>query len=101
MLCAEQDALWQEYRAAVHNYHSAIRELVALVDSSAKDSDFDRVHLRIKSARGLCEVAQAAATVGPCAASTGRVERVRSRFVWLRTCGGVRAVSPESPDGGR
>ena len=60
MPCAEGNTLWQEYRAAVHNAHAAIRELVALVDNSATNSDFNLAHLRIKAARGLCEVAQAA-----------------------------------------
>ena len=60
MLCAEQNALWQEHRAAVNNYVAAIRELVELVDHSGTNQDFNRAHLRIKSARGFCDVAQAA-----------------------------------------
>jgi hypothetical protein len=60
MLCAEQNAFWQEYRAAVRNYHAAIRELAVLVDDSAKNSDFNLAHIKIKAARGFCEVAQAA-----------------------------------------
>jgi hypothetical protein len=63
MLCAEQNALWQEHRAAVKNYVAAIRELVELVDHSGENPDFNRAHLRIKSARGLCDVAQAALTL--------------------------------------
>jgi thiamine biosynthesis lipoprotein ApbE len=60
MLCAEQHAFWQEHRAAVKNYLEAIHALVALVDQSAENSAFNRAHLRIKAARALCDVAQAA-----------------------------------------
>jgi hypothetical protein len=60
MLCAEQNAFWQEYRAAVRNYHAAIRALVVLVDDPAENPDFNRAHLQINSARELCDVAQAA-----------------------------------------
>ena len=60
MLCAEQNALWQEHRTAVKNYVAAIHGLVALVDQSAENLAFNRAHLQIKTARGLCDVAQAA-----------------------------------------
>jgi ABC-type branched-subunit amino acid transport system substrate-binding protein len=60
MLCAEQHAFSQEYRAAVHNYHAAIRLPVVLIDRSATNSDFNLAHLKTKAARGLSEVALAA-----------------------------------------
>jgi len=60
MLCAEYNAFWQEHRAAVKNYVAAVRELVVLVDHSATNQEFNRAHLRIKAARGLCDVAQSA-----------------------------------------
>jgi hypothetical protein len=60
MLCAEYNAFWAERQAAVKNYVAAIRELVALVDHSATNPEFIRVHVRIKATRGLCDVAQAA-----------------------------------------
>jgi hypothetical protein len=59
MLCAEQNAFWQEHRAAVHNYHAAVRVLIVLVDKSATNSDFNLAHLKIRATRGLCEAAQA------------------------------------------
>jgi hypothetical protein len=60
MLCAEQNAFWQEHRASFKDYVAAIRALVALVDRSAEDPAFNYAHLRIKAARGICETAQAA-----------------------------------------
>jgi hypothetical protein len=60
MLCAEQNAFWQEYRAALENYIAAIRSLVALVDHSAANPAFDLAHLRVKAARGLCDTTEAA-----------------------------------------
>ena len=60
MLCVEYNAFWQEHRAAVKNYVAAIRELVVLVNQSSENPDFNRAHLRIKAARGLCDAAQAA-----------------------------------------
>ena len=60
MPCAERDLLRQEHQAAVHNFRAAIRDLVALVDNSAADSDFNLAHLRIRSARGAYELAQTA-----------------------------------------
>ncbi len=59
-LSAEYDSLRQELRAAVQKFVAAIRDLVALVDTSATDSDFDLAHVRIRAARGVYEVAQAA-----------------------------------------
>ena len=59
MLCAEYDSLRQEHHAAVQNFRASIRDLVVLVDHSAADSDFNLAHLRIKAARGACEVALA------------------------------------------
>jgi len=60
MLWAEQHSFWQEHRAAVKNYIESIQHLVALVDQSAENPAFNRAHLRIKAARALCDVAQAA-----------------------------------------
>jgi hypothetical protein len=60
MVCAEQYAFWQEHRAAVKNYVAAIHALVELVDHSAENPAFNHVHLRIKAARGLCDVTRAA-----------------------------------------
>ena len=60
MRCAEQNAFWQEHRAAVKNYVAAIHALVALVDQSADNLAFNLAHLRIKAARGRCDVTQAA-----------------------------------------
>ena len=59
MLCAEQNAFWQDHRAAVKNYVAAVRELAVLVDHSATNPDFNRAHWRIKATHGLCDVAQA------------------------------------------
>jgi hypothetical protein len=56
MLCAEQNAFWQEHRAAVNNYVAAIHALVGLVNHSAEDPAFNLAHLRIKATRGLCDV---------------------------------------------
>jgi hypothetical protein len=58
MLCAEQNAFWQEHRAAVKNYVAAVRELVVLVDQSAEYPAFNLAHLQIKAARGRCDVTQ-------------------------------------------
>ena len=44
----------------MQNFVAAIRDLVALVDTSATDSDFDLAHVRIRAARGVYEVAQVA-----------------------------------------
>ena len=60
MLCAEQHALWQEHRAAVKNYIAAMHALAELVNHFAEDPAFDHAHLRIKAARGLCDVTRAA-----------------------------------------
>jgi hypothetical protein len=60
MLCAEQHAFWQEHRAAVEDYIAAIHVLVGLVNHSAEDPAFNHAHLRIKAARGLCDVTRAA-----------------------------------------
>ena len=60
MLCAEQRALWQEHRTAVKNYIAAMHALAELVNHSAEDAAFNHAHLRIKAARGLCDVTRAA-----------------------------------------
>jgi hypothetical protein len=57
--CAEHDSLRQEHRAAVQNFRAAMGDLVALVENLATDSDFSLAHLRIRAARGACEVARA------------------------------------------
>ena len=54
------NALWQGHRAAGKNYVAAIHALVGLVNHSAEDQAFNLAHLRIKAARGLCEVTRAA-----------------------------------------
>src|ERR1700737_4431688 len=59
MLCAEDDSLRQEHRAAVKTFRASIRGLVVLVENSAADSDFPLAHLRIRAACGACEVARA------------------------------------------
>ena len=61
MLCVERDSLRQEHRATVQRFRASIRDLVVLVDNSALDSaaDFNLAHIRIRAARGVCEVAQA------------------------------------------
>ena len=59
MLCAEHDSLRQEHYAAVQKFRASIRDLVVLVDHSGADSDFKLAHLRIRAARGGCEVARA------------------------------------------
>ena len=58
MLCAERDLLWQEHHAAVQNFRASLRDLVALVDSSAADINFNLVHRRIRAARRACETAR-------------------------------------------
>lgn len=60
MLCADRNAFWQEQQAAVENYITAMRSLVALVDHSAANPAFDLAHLLITAARGLCDTTQAA-----------------------------------------
>jgi hypothetical protein len=60
MPCADHESLRLEHRAAVQNFRASICDLVALVDNSAADSDFDLAHLRIRAARGACEVTRAA-----------------------------------------
>jgi hypothetical protein len=59
MECAERDLLRQEHRAALRNFRASIRDLVVLVDTSTADSDFNLAHLRIRAARGHCDVTQA------------------------------------------
>jgi len=59
VLCADQNAFWQEYRAAVKNYRKTLRDLAALFDNSATDQEFNLAHWRIQAARGLCDTAQA------------------------------------------
>jgi hypothetical protein len=60
MLCAEHESLRQDFRVTVKTFRECIGELVVLVDSSATDSNFTLAHLRIRAARGACEVARAA-----------------------------------------
>ena len=58
MPCADLHSLRLEHRAAVQNFRASICDLVALVDNSA--ADLDLAHLRIRAARGTCEVTRAA-----------------------------------------
>jgi hypothetical protein len=58
-VCTERDSLRQEHWVAVQNFRAAIHDLVVLVDHSDSGSDFDLAHLRIRAARGACEVARA------------------------------------------
>jgi hypothetical protein len=58
--CAEQDALRQEYQAAVENYRMALGILAALVDNSATAQELNLAHWQIQATRGLCDTAQAA-----------------------------------------
>jgi len=60
MLCAERDSLQQVYRVAAQSFRESIHDLVVLVDHSGTDSEFNLAHLRIRAARGTCEVARAA-----------------------------------------
>lgn len=60
ILCAERDSLRQERWIAVQNFRVAIHDLVVLVEKSGTDSDFDLAHLRVRAARGACEIARAA-----------------------------------------
>ena len=60
MLCAEQNAFWQEYQAAVKTFHASIRDLASLVTSSAAGSDFNLAHSRISDARRACDAVRAA-----------------------------------------
>ena len=59
MLCAKHNSLQQEHQATVANYRAAIRYVVALVDNSAADPDFNLAHWRIRATRGACEIARA------------------------------------------
>ena len=61
MLCVERDSLRQEHRATVQKFRAAIRDLVVLVDNSSLESaaDFNLAHLRVRAARGACELARA------------------------------------------
>jgi hypothetical protein len=45
-------------QAAAKTFYASIRALVALVDNSAPDSDFNLAHRRIRAARRACEVAR-------------------------------------------
>jgi hypothetical protein len=55
----EHDSLRQEYQATVHNFRASIDDLVVLVKgNSARDSDFNLAHWRIRAARRACKVAR-------------------------------------------
>ncbi len=60
MFCAENILLRQEHQAAILAFRVAIGDLVALVESSAADSDFTLAHRRIRATGGACEIALAA-----------------------------------------
>jgi hypothetical protein len=61
MLCVERDSLRQEHRATIQKFRAAIRDLFVLVDNSSLGSaaDFNLAPIRLRAARGVCEVAQA------------------------------------------
>ena len=60
-LCAERDSLRRERLIAVQNFRQAIHDMVTLLQASgAQDSELDLAHLRVRAARGACEVARAA-----------------------------------------
>jgi hypothetical protein len=58
MWCAEYNAFWQEHQAAAKNFYASIRALVALIDRSAADSDFDLAHRRIRADLRACQTAR-------------------------------------------
>ncbi len=58
MRCAEYDAYWQEHQAAAKTFYASLRALVALVDNSALDSDFNLAHRRIRADLRTCQAAQ-------------------------------------------
>jgi len=61
MLCDERDSLRQERWIAVSNFREAIHDMVALLEASGTpDSELDLAHLRVRTARGACEIARAA-----------------------------------------
>ena len=55
MRCAEYNAFWQEHQAAAKNVYVSIRALVALIDDSAPDSDFNLAHRRIRADLRTCQ----------------------------------------------
>lgn len=57
--CAEKESLRREHQASVASFRAAIRDLIVLVENSATDSGFDLAHLKIRVARGSCELAKA------------------------------------------
>ena len=58
MLCADRDSLRQERGAAAHKFRAAIRDIVALVDTSGTESDLHLAHRRIRAARFAYEKAR-------------------------------------------
>ena len=60
MLCAELDSLRQKRCMAVQNFRAAIHDMIVLVEALGTDLDFDLAHLRVRAARGACEIARAA-----------------------------------------
>ncbi len=61
MLFVDRDPLREEHQATVQNFRTSIHDLLVLVDNSALDSaaDFNLAPIRLRAARGVCEVAQA------------------------------------------
>lgn len=58
VLCIERDSLRREHHATVQIFRAYLRDLVALVDTSATDLDLNQPHRRIRIARRACEGAQ-------------------------------------------
>jgi uncharacterized protein YbjT (DUF2867 family) len=59
MLCVKRDALRQEHQATVQSLRKSIHDVVVLVDNSGADPDLNLAHIRIRSARGVCDAARA------------------------------------------
>jgi hypothetical protein len=60
MLSTERDSLRHQRWIAVSNFRDAIHDMVALLEASGTpDSELDLAHLRIRTARGACEIARA------------------------------------------
>jgi hypothetical protein len=58
MRCAEHIRLQQEQQTAVQTFRSSIHHLVALIDNSATDSDFNLAHRKIMADRRTCEASR-------------------------------------------
>jgi hypothetical protein len=58
VLCATHDSLQQARTAAARRFRASLHDIVALVDTSATDTDFNLAHRRIRAARRAYEAAQ-------------------------------------------